>query len=1294
MGSGSEEDQSICSEAKRNDDMFMKKPIINSLVSQQRQGIKLNLRSLKFPTCLVIADVLPSVLWLIDMSFSVSNLLLYVEESVLSLDSVMHLWKSKVTCVNESQALELMAQHTVCKIGMGSVEFLWKFWCKKCGIGALVGVIFICYPNRFRKGEFSSCSIRWIRVNHLKVGGLTKTQWMIGIPASCDMNIVKEIISNASFERSLHSILNEGEHGYVCQAPNQVQREELQFWNSGMHKKMIVPSYKSRTGWVSRHLTLLEKALCLDVSELVIKKSIIVSSCPTEVIHSIEAGKMIPLKITQIAVNAIFDFWSSPRSFPVESRYDKNKRTISTCHANEKSAFQSDKEELYSKFEKEYLTNYGQKAAKNDDEAVPIELWDRYILKDCFDWLDYSTKVASALNIIREKFAFKWYLNRLRNSLFTYLRVNYTKTWYKLISAETSYSKKWGGKRKRDWEVHQDILINLKLDLNVARDAMTRACFSNWWNWSAGSSCFFWRWSKDIQKAVRDGFPVHIEKALPKYRQKQVFHLKEPELIQLKKKISKVVERGYLESGYVSSLINYFAVPKGEGDIRVVYDGTKCGLNESVWSPNFYLPSVDSLLMRVSTSTWFSDMDLGEMFLNYYLDKKLRPYAGVDISQLEDTDNITKKWVRWNRTLMGFRSSPYLACKLFGWTTDVIRGNRLDVTNPFHWDHIRINLPGDPDYDPTLPWIAKMSFYHEASDIIVYVDDIRPFASSKNRCRAAGKKASKITQHMGEQDASRKVRPPDQEPGPWCGSFVSIKNGCVWAYVSQKKWDKGRNYITNWIQQLLSCEHNGTVGMLEHKHLEQGRGFLVYLSRTYTTIVPYLKGIHLTLDSWRQGRDEDGWKLKLNGRRLFEDDDIRSAHLESSDRNTTRSNNSNSKAPTFVLSVPRLKNDLQALQLFFKPEKPPWRFVRGRKILVATYGFGDASKSGFGSTLQMENGISYRYGTWGSDGAEKSSNFRELENLAQALENEVSTTSLTGKEVFIFTDNSTAEGAYYKGTSSSKLLFEIVLRLKKLEFLAGFKIHFIHVAGSRMIEQGTDGLSRGDFGEGVMKGKDIMSFIPLHKTAIQRSDSLKHWIIDWIQPVIKGKEKIEFLSEADWFYRGHDIFNGSKNKEGIWMPNYKKGIFVWSPAPASGQFAVEQLREARNKRTASLHVFIIPRLFTSLWRRQLHRVSDLCFDLPFIENVWDKHSQHEPLTLAFIFPFLDVAPWQLKRAPAILEMGRLLPQMWKDSSVSTGFILCKLLLKARSLESMSHGVVRGVLSSARRFGIFHNESRE
>eukprot|EP00957_Ditylum_brightwellii_P056820 4307432-Ditylum_brightwellii.AAC.1 len=35
------------------------------------------------------------------------------------------------------------------------------------------------------------------------------------------------------------------------------------------------------------------------------------------------------------------------------------------------------------------------------------------------------------------------------------------------------------------------------------------------------------------------------------------------------------------------------------------------------------------------------------------------------------------------------------------------------------------------------------------------------------------------------------------------------------------------------------------------------------MSRTYPEMVPYLKGTHHTLESWRPTRDEDGWKYTM-----------------------------------------------------------------------------------------------------------------------------------------------------------------------------------------------------------------------------------------------------------------------------------------------------------------------------------------------------------------------------------------------------------------------------------------------
>jgi len=77
-------------------------------------------------------------------------------------------------------------------------------------------------------------------------------------------------------------------------------------------------------------------------------------------------------------------------------------------------------------------------------------------------------------------------------------------------------------------------------------------------------------------------------------------------------------------------------VPKAKVDIRVVYDATQCGLNDVLWAPNFFLPTVDSILRNASSATWFGDINLGEMFLNYALDLDIRVYAGVDVTEVAD----------------------------------------------------------------------------------------------------------------------------------------------------------------------------------------------------------------------------------------------------------------------------------------------------------------------------------------------------------------------------------------------------------------------------------------------------------------------------------------------------------------------------------------------------------------------------------------------------------------------------------------------------------------------------------
>jgi hypothetical protein len=244
-----------------------------------------------------------------------------------------------------------------------------------------------------------------------------------------------------------------------------------------------------------------------------------------------------------------------------------------------------------------------------------------------------------------------------------------------------------------------------------------------------------------------------------------------------------------------------------------------------------------------------------------------------------------------------------------------------------------------------------------------------------------------------------------------------------------------------------------------------------------------------------------------------------------------------------------------------------------------------------------------------------------------------------------------------------------------------------------MKDQGTDGLSRGDLLEGVMKGNDFLGYIPIHRSACTRSPS----VAAWLEEMFGGGEPLEFLSPSDWFERGHDIAGWERESPpgwsslspGFWYPTLKSGCYVWEPPPAAAQFAVEELRKARLKRQSSTHIFVCPRLMAPLWRRQLSKVADVVFEVPAgMLSAWDAAS-HEPLVVGIVFPLLPFRPWQLRGTPKFLAMGRKLCKVWKESETDGRDLLRKLWFFSRSLPALQEGVVRKMLYPEDVGALFH-----
>jgi hypothetical protein len=69
------------------------------------------------------------------------------------------------------------------------------------------------------------------------------------------------------------------------------------------------------------------------------------------------------------------------------------------------------------------------------------------------------------------------------------------------------------------------------------------------------------------------------------------------------RKLQTMWERAHLVAAFVVSLASFFGAPKGDDDIRMVYNGTKSGLNDAAWVPSFWLPTATTLLRMVTSET-------------------------------------------------------------------------------------------------------------------------------------------------------------------------------------------------------------------------------------------------------------------------------------------------------------------------------------------------------------------------------------------------------------------------------------------------------------------------------------------------------------------------------------------------------------------------------------------------------------------------------------------------------------------------------------------------------------------
>jgi hypothetical protein len=408
------------------------------------------------------------------------------------------------------------------------------------------------------------------------------------------------------------------------------------------------------------------------------------------------------------------------------------------------------------------------------------------------------------------------------------------------------------------------------------------------------------------------------------------------------------------------------------------------------------------------------------------------------------------------------------------------------------------------------------------------------------------------------------------------GVSVCINNDLgVVVLTSQEKWDCMKCICRFWLDLL-----NQGISKLEHKQLRSDQGFMVYMAQAYPWMKPYVNGFHLLLEKWRDSCNNERWKIQA--RPTLEDKDTRGNTPEEGSFDDIKiqllTHSLGEEEPWqdgpssgLIPAAPCFEEDLEAILHLAEGEHPAPHFVRSKLSMTAYYGFGVASSGGFGVTVERPSGLHSRYGLWKRDEEGQSSNYWELRNLVDTVEEEAKEGYLKGGELWLFTDNSTAESCFYQGGLSAKLLHELVLHLRKAEMKYGFSLHVVHVAGTRMFAQGTDGLSRGIMLEGIVHGNDMLSYVNLSKTAIEQHQGVLDYVKSWLDSSV-GSSKLS--SPEEWFREGHGIIGGEKGSSGMWIPRHaeNKKAYIWAPPPIIADVALEECSKAIHKRPDAYNV--------------------------------------------------------------------------------------------------------------------------
>lgn len=590
-----------------------------------------------------------------------------------------------------------------------------------------------------------------------------------------------------------------------------------------------------------------------------------------------------------------------------------------------------------------------------------------------------------------------------------------------------------------------------------------------------------------------------------------------------------------------------FALPKpGQpGQWRIIADMKKGGQNTTVCSEPVYLNRPLHILDQLYHGGWSAVVDASKFFYQFATHPKDYPYLGL-------VHPVTGKMYYWASLPMGAGNSPACGCRHGLAFLRLVRRYLVDNSTTNTW-HGQLT---EGAYDPKLGYgfVLRAPDGAPAVRIWAHVDDFLIHGPSLKATQWALKVFMDVAIQVGLLCHPKKLIPPTQVP-KYTGFIFDTRKTPTLRIPTDKR-ERALAMVQHLLDKVngISCLALAVVvGTLESlSDATPSRLGHTHLRSAYTIIHP------------------DGAPP------------------------------SDAKYYGFVDLTPECERSLRWWELILHQDIcRPARRTRAA-TLIPTYG--DGSGTGTGGTVQLPDApLQMWMGQWSPHVFSYSSNWKELNTLNLTLTQlEQHPKAVRETTVFYFTDNIVTYFICSAGSSTNPVLHQLVesILLRALRLQCDLQV--IHVPGKLLIQQGTDGLSRGVW----------MSYHNWDRTP----ENITNGIFSAVQP-----------TTAQW--NGLLHLAGAPQSTPIWPshqpPQPDQILHRWTafhPSPETARQAIIFFIETWVESPYDTGgVFIIPRVLTASWHFISKHVQEIAVLAP--EDVYHPTGLPIPSVLLVVSPF-------------------------------------------------------------------------